>query len=351
VGAQEATSEAIQAARARVDSILPLLDSLRAERNAALEAYRARQLLDQTVPLDTVVVGPLRVVSAPRHRELAAWAFGEAWKEWAPLAAGSRAVDAAPLFAVRRGHETLGLTRSRGSFHWVSVGRAPRRGAMLDAVRIRLGEVLLGAAPPEVRAWTGGRPVLGRQRWAWVARELVTAPSLAARRCYRGEAGWCQDALGLADTTGGWQRWYTPAERRHRLEEMGPPRGDARFGAAWRGCLDEEREEACAALLAGMSPIPPLGAEARASFLEHVLGQGGEGSLVRLEEAREVSLGERLAHVAGQDLDTLTASWRRQVLAARPGPWADLASSPLAVLGWVLVLGALATRSTRCRLG
>ena len=49
--------------------------------------------------------------------------------------------------------------------------------------------------------------------------------------------------------------------------------------------------------------------------------------------------------------DTLMARWRARTLQARPNLHAGLLLSPLSLLIWILLIAALATRSTRWRLG
>ncbi len=349
--AQETPSEAVQAARARVDSLLPILERLRERRDSAREAERARLLAESQFPLDTFSVGPLRVVSRPERRELATGVFREAWEGWAPFAAGSESALRSTLFAFRYSSERSSFLERERHLRWVSVGRGSRREAIVHAAWLKVGQALLGGLGEDIREWAGGQPVVSPDRLPWIAREVVSAPSQAARRCYRGDLAWCWEALGLADTIGAWERWYAPDERRLFLEKSGPRGGADGHRALWAGCVEQGRDDACGLLLEGMAPVIPLSGEARASFLLHVLRRGGEGALARLEAAPDGTLRERLLRASGEHPDTLMASWRREVLRAKPDAWAGLGWSPVLALVWVLVFAALATRSTRCRLG
>jgi hypothetical protein len=98
-------------------------------------------------------------------------------------------------------------------------------------------------------------------------------------------------------------------------------------------------------------PLIPLSPEARASFLGQALRTGGAGAFLRLRAADGEPLLDRLVAAAGVPQDSLLAAWRSAVLAARPSARAGLIRSPLSVLFWLVLLGALAVRSTRWRLG
>ncbi|NIQ56150.1 MAG: hypothetical protein GWN71_23090, partial [Gammaproteobacteria bacterium] len=72
--------------RAEIDSLLPLYEEAAAEVEAAA---RRAEAVDRSIALDTVVVGPFRVVAMERQRELAERAFTVAWDRWAPRVAGA----------------------------------------------------------------------------------------------------------------------------------------------------------------------------------------------------------------------------------------------------------------------
>ena len=56
-----------------------------------------------------------------------------------------------------------------------------------------------------------------------------------------------------------------------------------------------------------------------------------------------------LEYASGLSLPTLVAQWRDRVVDARPAVYGNLAPNSGTTLIWVLLLGALAMRSTRWR--
>lgn len=108
---------------------------------------------------------------------------------------------------------------------------------------------------------------------------------------------------------------------------------------AARRCL--ARTERCFAAAA-------LGGDGRATLLAEAVRLGGPGSLARV---RGVTVEAQLEAIAGEPLDSILASWRTRIIAARPSAYAGLGGSLLATLVWVTLLTAFALRSTRCRLG
>jgi hypothetical protein len=110
-------------------------------------------------------------------------------------------------------------------------------------------------------------------------------------------------------------------------------------------------DDACDVLLRDREPLIPLSPEARASFLGQALWTGGPGAFQRLRAAEKEPLLDRMVAAAEVPRDSLLAAWRSAVLAARPSASAGLVRSPLSVFFWVVLLGALAVRSTRWRLG
>lgn len=351
IQAQSAADSTVAAAREELDALIPVLKRLGERANSAESKERMRKLSEEQLPLDTFLVGPFRVVSLPEQRELATELINDAWAELRPLVEGSEDLVKPWTFLFHYYWTREGMVFPSDSLlQRVEMSRryplSYLRRATLDAV----GNTLMKGMPPGLKDWSGGQPRVSTPRIPWVARELIATPSAATRRCFQGELDWCAEALNLRGTEGGWARWYTAEERRFYIGRSTRPLGD-RETAVWEECVDAGRDDACDLLLRDRDPVTPLSPEARASFLGHALWTGGVGAFQRLREADGESVADRLVAAAGIPEDSLLASWRREVLAARPSVWGGLGRSPVALLFWVAVFGAVAMRSTRWRLG
>lgn len=331
---------------ARVERLLPQW------RQAVEVAARADALREQSrevaalANVDTVRVGPLRVLASPEDTASARSLFEATWKEFAPLVGDSIRGLAAAIFVF---HGSPGAAEIYVRQDRVYRLTPPPWGAgrrISEHVRAAIGQALADALPDDVRQWIGGSPLIQLRGPAAVYRELATAPSRAARSCFVGVGGWCWEALGISQAGDPWRTWYTAPERRlvaTRLPSFGSPR-TAQALQCFAGSL-----QACDALLFERAPPIPLSATARTSLVVYALQAGGEGSYARLLATASPSLPERLALAAGRDRDALVAAWRADVLSRRPDAAADLARLPWSVLFWMLVLGGLAVRGSRWR--
>ena len=350
------SSEVLRARRAlrdTIDRLIPLAKSLGERADEARRRRRLEERAERQVRVDTFRVGPFRAVARPAQEELARTVLMDAWDQIRPLVGDAGHLLDAWTFLVDHAWSNGDMLLTGDSLRRVVVPRRRSRTHLEREAADDVGRALGLYLPESIRQWTGGRIRTPPHRMPWVARALVTTPSVAVRRCYRGEARWCLEALGLKGREEAWQRWYTLEERVLLLRRRGRPRGDPREAALWDGCVESGLEEACGMMLEDlpMETRIPLGQEARASFLEHVLRAGGAQTFQALRDAESGPLLQRLERAAGVPADSLAATWRARVLDARPSAWAGLVKSPLSGLFWVLVLALLAGRSTRWRLG
>src|SRR6266542_3631424 len=179
--------------------------------------------------------------------------------------------------------------------------------------------------------------------------ELVTAPAVAVRRCYAGVVESCAAALG---TVAGDRAllWYDAPERRTVVGRNLESAQHLGLYAASRACLDQESDAACLAVLHALPWLePPLSNEARQSLARVALSLGCRRAFIRLAENTGRPLTQRLALAAAVPLDSLIHQWRELVIAARPRPVTLSARFAWAALGWSVVFGLLALRSTRWR--
>ncbi len=351
LAAQGAPDPVLEGVREELEGLLPLNLRLGERARAAEEAQRASRLQEAEGQTETFSVGPFRVLSVPEQRELAEEVIRQAWDELRPLVDGSEGLLERWTFLVhsywrQEDRIAIGDTLVRR----IDMSRRFPR-AYLDRKAVEtIGNTLFAGMPPEVAAWAGGQPNVAPDRLSWVARELITTPSRAVRRCFRGELPWCLDAMAAHGTKGGWERWYSPDERRFYIQSRTGADGP-RTKAIWEGCVEAGMDEACEVFLRDREPVIPLSTEARASLLGHVLRKGGPGAFQRLRAEGQGSLVERLSAAAGEPPDQFLASWRAEVLQAQSSASAGLAKSPFTAFLWVLLLGFFAVRSTRWRLG
>ena len=211
----------------------------------------------------------------------------------------------------------------------------------------------LSPLDPSLRNWLGGVVVPrfdSGPGHATVYVQLVTAPSQAAQRCYRGDRAACRDALSLSAMTDPASQLYGPAERRalvvtqyHYLL--------VRAGHSLAvGSCEQGSDEACLELLRSLGTlIPPLDYQARLTLLETAVRLGGAETFQRLLTTPAGPMGPRLAAAARVSEDSLVRRWRSDVLAARPTPVPLPAWGSWVALCWVAVFGACGLRSSRWR--
>jgi hypothetical protein len=339
---------------------------------ARLAAERADSLRKDSlkaanqIRLDTLWVGPLRIAHRSEQKRLAREVFEEVWADFAPMVKGSESLLSEQIFVFRYGWRFEGMYLDGPHVRNVEMSRRFGRGRLARKARDEMGRALLTALPADsaqLREWMGNRPLTPPDDWSWAYRDLASTPALAARRCYRGEIAWCWEAMGLSLGGGGWEEWYSPEERRLLVESRyGYWLRDGtgrlrRAGLLAHACVNLKLDRACVVLLEdpwsqGRAPVRiPLEPDTRASLVSEALSQGGEGAFTRFVSQPEAPLRDRLSMAAGLEADTLMVRWRARVLEARPELHAGLLRSPISLALWILILVALATRSTRWRLG
>jgi hypothetical protein len=222
-----------------------------------------------------------------------------------------------------------------------------------DLIRLLQSRVDFEPVDPGLREWLGGSLLLGGDpapRRAQVYVQLVTAPSIAVRRCFLGAVAACRDALSLSDAPDLLTRWYDPADRRALATQMFSFRPGANQTRV-RSC-SAGNDSACLDLLESSPPgtiARPLDYGARFTLVELALHMGGRDAFLRLLDAKPRDVVDRLAAVAGVGVDSLVARWLGEIRAARPVP-ADLPPwGTWVALGWMGVFAAFGLGSSRWR--
>lgn len=343
-----------------VDSLAPLVREAAQEARAARVAYNAARLAEQS-GLDTIQIGPARVVIGDGQADAARDVIGSVWEEdFAPWAGPSPAFEWSSVhFFWGRGDNPFLRSASSATVTGSSFRSLEY---MQEGARNALGIIYkrdLRATPLSTWAHQNA-PVRRPADPENLYRGVAVAPSRAARQCLEGDTQGCLAALALEMDDTPFDEWYTPAERIYMGRRIHS--GDQ---AALKGC-HEGALAACDALLmswrtyqqpvegrAGGDPYwgTPLRPEIRNSLLWFALDRGGEGAWARLLERAQAGPAEALAHASGIPLSTLVQEWQAWVVEHRPRkPRAASTGAGTAVL-WTLIFMAFAARSTRWRLG
>ena len=213
----------------------------------------------------------------------------------------------------------------------------------------------LGPLDPGLRDWLGGVVVArfdSGPGHAVVYVQLVSSPSEAAQRCYRGDRAACRDALSLSAMTDPASQWYGPVERRVLvLTQYGDFLRRTSHGLAVRSC-EQGSNESCLELLRSLAPgalIQPLDYQARLTLLETAVRLGGAETFQRFLATPPGPMGSRLAAAARVSEDSLVGRWRNDVLAARPTPVPLPVLGAWVALGWIVVFGTCGLGSSRWR--
>lgn len=347
-----------EAALARhLDSILPAFGAARQMQRAVQarwdSAAQARAAARVRGLLDTVSVGPLRVVTHHGQERLAHDLFADVWSEYRPQVQDSPALEHTLFtfeWAVR-----LEAIPVEGSVERVEVPRWTSRASVEDRIRQAIGMALDGdlSTTRVGRSWLPS-PVRPVGEPADVYRALAVTPSKINRSCLVGDVHACAQALGLGVSPDSWKSWFTPQEERDQV--LSRYLFDRRSRALQRACGNGS-DASCRRLLGQEYARPhrftpgTLPYSARQSLLWLALQRGGVGAWDRLLKDPDAPPEQALAEVAGVGVDPLVAAWRRWVLERRPDVSAGLPGAVLAAGAWILLFGALAMRSTRWRLG
>ncbi|MDP2955205.1 MAG: hypothetical protein Q8N53_02185 [Longimicrobiales bacterium] len=350
---QQTEKELVQ----HLDTLVPLLEGARRRAAAAQIARRMRQ--DASLPTDTVRVGLLTVLVVPGEGEAARDVVGAMWeREYAAW------LDTSP-----------NLEKDRIFFQWsadvvevpfysfnVRVVQGPRwrsRSYMEDGVRQVISQSLKGdlLGTRFGTDWTVDA-VKGAGEPEPIYRRVALTPSAAARSCLEGDAASCLAAFRLVTDDTPLDEWYTPQERR-LLVQLNRARLDWRL-KEWNACAGGDTSE-CDRVLADFwerSPeehhrlwAAPFGAEVRNSLLWYALSQGGTGAWGRLLAHAEDTPLATLEAASGMSGEDLMRGWHGWLLQNRPVRHAGTGSLTLGASFWMILLIALAARSTRCRLG
>ena len=331
----------------RVDSLAAILrraDNVADVADAVRKEERLRLLGTQ---VDTFQVGPFHVVARVKEVGLARRYFERAWNRYAATVGSAPTSLQGHVFIFGGGLALLGLDTegsTRVSTRFMSMDRDRAIGRIL-------GGVISAELPEDLTTWVGDFYIRSdpTRELEWGYRSLVTTPAVAVSDCFDGVLDSCWDAMGLDHQDDWADSWYTASERRLLVSRRKRSPG-ARNEGVVANCLDNQRDDACAALLSENATTIPLPAGARMTLVAQALSMGGPEGYTRLITASDAPLKDRLVQASGVSADSLISSWRAATLQARPDVHSDTQRGLWSTLFWMLILAGVSTRSTRWRL-
>jgi len=356
--AQEDPRVALQS---RLDSLLPLLDTLtaRVEQERTAHEAAAQASVPREAPLDTLRIGPLTVLSRRGQVEAARAVFAEALD--GPLAK----IDGSPAWEGRLfAYRDAGSPPIVADRPLVLVTVDPREGRSVAAARLRTqltrllpNDLMEASSSPRVAPvarWLGVAPVDEPRDGldpASLYRRVALTRSSATRSCLGGDVEACIGALGLQPTTRGVSDWYEPEEIVELATRMIGKFGRTELPEA-NACTTGRDPASCERLLDRVyDDWAPIGTGGRLSLLVYAVEVGPPGGWGRAIEHADAPTPELLETVADMPVDRIVAGWRARLVANRTGPHVRLASQGALALLWTLVFAGLASRSTRWRMG
>ncbi|HTR21393.1 MAG TPA: hypothetical protein VMH88_11125 [Gemmatimonadales bacterium] len=316
------------------------LDSLERRGVVVNRLLQARRIsLIERSPRDTIRAGALTVVVARSGHDRAKASVDSAWAVIDSTYGASAAVLRSRTFALKFSGALLVLLPGE---------IAVDSGNLLNSATFQLSQQVDSG----ITNWLVGvfTPTpLDRIRWDLLYVALAATPWSRIEGCYADRLASCRLALGLDGRADPVTQWYSP-EDRQRL--VGAASSDPEVEALRRRCVAQRTDAACReaflALNSG-SLSPPLGAYSRTSLMQLALSMGGHSAYDRLMASRDRPIADRLALAAQVPSDSLVLAWRRRVMAAQPVTALLTASSAWMSVGWCLILGFLALRSSRWR--
>ncbi len=222
--------------------------------------------------------------------------------------------------------------------------------ALVGALEERFLRLIAAHVSQDSTGWFAGLvpPWQTETEEGWALRRvaLASAPTAVARRCFQGDEPSCKAALGVVSTADPLLDLYDATDRRSAVLGLVEARRASR--SSTNRCLAGDDAE-CVYLLRKTSwAMNPLGSDMRTGLVQEALTIGGTGAFGRLVRATGTPA-EQLSATAGVSLDSLVASWQAHIHNAQL-PSGNMTPTIAAVsLGWMVLFTGLALRSSRWR--
>ncbi len=296
----------LRSLQARIDSTLPRMAVLRRQDSVFNDSLR-RALMGKPREIDTVMVGPFRVIGSRRAITRYSRHLTQAWERLAPIATGTeadlkQAILVISPFAVK----APDLHPNTYDVRFLEQNTEEQKQWFAERV---IGAVMTKRLPASVQTWLEQDVIAGFGDLQEMQRRIAFA----------------RDQKGI------------------RLP-------DGKVVKHSNRCADRVAMD-CRRLLALAEPVDPAGLTImRASFITHVLEHAPPGTLAK-STADGSPVIPALERIGGAPVDTLIGRWLRDVDAQRATGFPDAARSSISTILWIAVLAAFAMRSTRWRLG
>ncbi|MFQ6046427.1 MAG: hypothetical protein ACE5PT_08730, partial [Gemmatimonadales bacterium] len=310
-------------------------------REATARAARAESLRGGEA-MDTVYVGPMRVLARRGEGAFAADAASIVWNRLGPaLGPDSLGLRAMTVLAWENDVPSGDWDRTVGVSYYRRLGESELASRMLIEIERRLFDDL----PAEYSDWVvaGVLDSLSPRRLAGLYTELATTPAPAGRECFNGSLEGCGAYLGLEGDYDRVISWYSPRTRRalasraRWLLRQEQPQLSARDLTS---CVEAKMDDACIRLIRALDLHPgraPASLSARASLIRAAVDLGGPGTLGRMLDGDDSTMVGRLESSTGLPVDSVLAAWRNMVLGGEPQDPAVSRSSGWVAVFWVLV--------------
>ncbi len=180
---------------------------------------------------------------------------------------------------------------------------------------------------------------------------LVTSHFSIGRDCFTGSLESCRSLLSLDRPRDPLKLYRTPAERQEAIRGVGFAYNESEQLAAIKPCINGD-DQSCLEMFGQVDPsrLPaPVAPITRLTLARIALDLGGREAYARLTADSTTPIDQRLARAAGIPLDSLLSVWQSSVIASRPRSVELPAYGPVVALGWFLLFGILALRSSRWR--
>ena len=339
------------------------LDSLSATANRAEARLRAHDdsVKQALATLDTIVVGPVRMLVERRYADLMRSAAQAALDSVGPemgetmgrvgrylivarLEAPVHAGDTATTFAL----DVLPSVKLLHGFR-ASATEESLRGGLLRILPF----IVFYDASPELVRWMGLQIPIDTiipAQWRRIRMDLVSAPAIVGSRCYAGDLTACARALQTVPTSDPLTQWYDGRGWRRlvRDRERLAQRLDRDATAE---CLDGY-DLACLTVLRkfNANEIPPPLTYPGASLARLAVSLGGAGAIERMLAGDPATPPlKRLAAASRLEPEALVREWQRRVHET-VAPSEDMSAEVVLVASvWTLGLGLVSLRSSRWR--
>lgn len=244
-----------------------------------------------------------------------------------------------------------------------SIGRVPRRwGTQIpwdktvkETADLLMLYVPMPPADQPYQKWAGDNLRPSLRGWQVDLQEtyvaLVTSHYAIGRECFEGRIDRCRTLLGLDSLPDPLRLFPTLAERQKVARFLYAAYDQAGLRADVIPCLAGS-DSSCQAALARLRPneLPaPVPARVRGGVALLAIRSGGRAAYARLMADSLAPMGRRLSDAAGGPLDSLLSQWHALVVSARPRPVAIPSFGAVVGLGWGLIFGVAALRSSRWR--